>query len=157
MSLHANATKYLEAWVNSGVGTYQRNVGVLGQVAEWRATASANYRVGPWNLSLSARGFTDSIYASGAIQCTSGCPTFNVNAPTYSIAGVPGRTYLDGSVTYNFTRGDQQWQAYFNVKNIPDKDPPPTANTNTYYTANTNTGVFDYLGRVYRLGFRLRM
>lgn len=27
---------------------------------------------------------------------------------------------------------------------------------NTYWTANTNTGVYDYLGRVYRAGVRIK-
>ncbi|HUO22956.1 MAG TPA: TonB-dependent receptor [Caulobacteraceae bacterium] len=158
MSLHGNATLGLEAWTNSGVGTVTENLGVIGQLPQWRAVATADYRVNDaWDVSLTARGFTGGVYASGAIQCTTTCPTNSTNHPTYSIDGAPGAAYLDGSLTYTFRKeGAQNWQAYVNVRNLLDSNPPTLANTNTYYTADTNTGLYDYLGRVYRVGLRLR-
>ena len=156
ITLRGNLSHYLQAYQNSGVGTFQNNVGVIGQVPKWSGNASVAYRVNDaWTVSMTARGFSKYMLASGAIECTTGCPASTANNPTYDDAHTPSRVYLDGSLTYTLrNEGSQRWQAYVNVKNILDKDPPPMF-INTYWTANTNTGVYDYLGRVYRAGVRM--
>ena len=157
ITLHANASKYLQAYQDSGVGSFQNSVGVIGQVPKWSSNVSASYKVNEaWTVSATARGFTKYTLASGAIVCSANCPASTANNPTYDDAHTPSRVYLDGSVTYTFrNEGAKRWQAYINVKNILDKDPPPMP-INTYWTANTNTGVYDYLGRVYRAGVRIK-
>jgi outer membrane receptor protein involved in Fe transport len=157
ITLHGNASRYLQAYQDSGVGSWQNNVGVIGQVPKWSGNVSVSYRVNEaWTASMTARGFTKYKLASGAIECLTSCPASTANYPTYDEAHTPSRIYLDGSLTYTFrNEGTQRWQAYVNVKNILDKDPPPMP-INTYWTANTNTGVYDYLGRVYRAGLRMR-
>lgn len=157
LRLHANVTDYLEAYVNTGVAPPIDNVGTVGQLSKWRYAVSANYRLDGLTAALTVRGFSGGTIAPGAIECTSGCPTSTVVSPTYSNAHLPGAAYLDGNIAYAFNRDtDQEWQVYFNVRNILNKDPAPYSNQ-TYYTANTLSNVYDYLGRVYRLGVRLRM
>ncbi len=157
VDLRANATFYLEGYTNNGLTPATDNVGVMSGLPDWRLTTTATYTRDAFRGSLTARAVPDGIIAVGAIECTSGCPTSTTDKPTYDKTGLPGRAYLDGSLSYTFDKdGDHPWEAFLNVRNIFDKDPPPVGTQSTF-ASNTLVGVYDYLGRQYRVGFRIKI
>ena len=157
LDLRATATFYLEGHVDNGITPATDNVGVTNGLPDWRFSTTATYSRDAFRGSLTARAFPKGLIAVGAIECQSGCPRSTGDKPTYDSATLPGATYFDGSLSYTFNRnGDRPWEAFFNVRNIFDKDPPPVG-TVLYIQANTLTGVYDYLGRQFRVGVRMRL
>ena len=64
------------------------------------------------------------------------------------------------NIAYNFMVGGTSDQIYFNVKNVANLDPPVVAagpSGTTFTTAGENAVLYDTLGRVFRLGVRLKM
>ncbi|MGC4028334.1 MAG: TonB-dependent receptor [Steroidobacteraceae bacterium] len=156
LDLRANATFYLEGYSNNGLTPATDNVGVTNGLAKWRVSTTATYTRNALRGSLTARAFPKGLIATGAIECQTGCPASSPDKPTYDKAWLPGAFYLDGSLGYTFGKGgDRSWEAFFNVRNLLDRDPPPV-NT-LIYQANTLVGVYDYLGRQFRIGARIRM
>ena len=68
--------------------------------------------------------------------------------------------YLDLAATYKFGE-DLQYEAFFNVRNVFNKDPAIIPQGPTGYQSWTNNPVngsqYDVLGRVFSAGFRFKM
>jgi outer membrane receptor protein involved in Fe transport len=62
-----------------------------------------------------------------------------------------GATYVDLGGTYNV---NENTTAYFKVDNLFDKDPVAAPTTNV--SPGVNPFLYDVIGRMYRLGVRLR-
>ncbi|MGC4029889.1 MAG: TonB-dependent receptor [Steroidobacteraceae bacterium] len=156
LDLRANATFYLEGYSNNGLTPATDNVGVTDGLPKWRVSTTATYTRNAVRGSLTARAFPHGLIATGAIECQTGCPASTPDKPTYDKAWLPGAFYLDGSFGYTFGKdGDRSWEAFFNVRNILDRDPPPVSVL--IYQPNTQVGVYDYLGRQFRIGVRARL
>ena len=80
---------------------------------------------------------------------------------TSAFNDIDGAFYLDVSTSYDFLAFGIDSQAYFSVKNIFNTDPalvgsgPDGNNTPAY--PETNRNLYDYLGRVFRVGLRVKM
>jgi len=61
-----------------------------------------------------------------------------------------GATYVDFGGTYNVT---DQVNAYFKVDNLLNESPAPAPQTSVFY--GVNPFLYDVLGRMYRVGFRM--
>jgi outer membrane receptor protein involved in Fe transport len=127
-----------------------------GGLVRWHWTGSLNYDLDPIDLTLTARGFTGGTINAAYIQCTSGCPTSTVNHMTIDNNWIAGAHYFDAAVSYNVT---ENVTAFFNVQNLAGTDPVlvPHTGINAPTYAQTNLGLYDYLGRVFRAGVRFRM
>lgn len=164
VSIRALATHYISYDVDSGIPG-SPVVDRVGQTAnsgvpDWRYQVSLNYSSDRLSLTGTMRGVSASVINNAYIQCTSGCPTSTGDNPTYDNIQVPGATYFDVAATYRFGE-DKQYEFFFNVRNITNKDPAIVAAGPTGYGSWTNNPVgaaqYDTLGRVYRAGFRFKM
>ena len=74
---------------------------------------------------------------------------------------IAGAFYMDLSTTYDFHVMGVDTSAFLSVKNIFNTDPALVASgpdgTNIPAYPETNRNLYDYLGRVYRIGFRFNM
>ncbi|MES2295040.1 MAG: TonB-dependent receptor [Pseudomonadota bacterium] len=169
MSIRGLATNYMDYTVNSGlpgsvivqrVGQTNSGGGSGTALPDWRYDLSVNYLNGPLSLTGAMRGVTPMVIDNNFIECQSGCPTSTANHPTYDNIQVAGATYFDLAASYMFG-GDGQYEVYFNVRNIFNKDPAIVPLGPTGYQSWTNNPInatqFDVLGRVFRAGFRFKM
>jgi outer membrane receptor protein involved in Fe transport len=84
---------------------------------------------------------------------------WNADPSQYSIGGVGSVAYTDATVTYSIPHGDDEFNVYFNVQNLFNKQPPPAPNPadaifpgiGPVYAAGD-----DVVGRYYTLGLRAR-
>jgi hypothetical protein len=138
------------AGVNSGTGT-----------PSWVYRLSGTYHTDPWTFYLMGRGISAGKYANEYIVCTTGCPTSTLANRTSNFNHIDGNFYLDTNISYDFDAYGAESQVFLSVKNVFNTDPAlvgsgPDGNNIPAYP-QTNRNLFDYLGRVYRIGLRLKM
>jgi outer membrane receptor protein involved in Fe transport len=106
------------------------------------------------------RGFGDGVYDNDFIECTSACPANDPIARTINTNHIDGIFYLDANFTYDFDLGPTQAQALFSVKNLFDTAPVLVGNgpsgNNTPAYPQTARSLYDTLGRVFRVGLRVK-
>lgn len=127
-----------------------------GGLQRWRWNASVTYSNDPITFALTARGFSGGTLDPTFIECTTGCPTSNLNNRTIDINWVDGAYYLDTSLQYQFMDGVT---AFLNVQNLMNTDPVivPKSGINAIQYTQTNVNLYDALGRTFRAGVRFRM
>ena len=121
-------------------------------------TTTLTYNLDPFTTSLTARGISSGTISNLYFECTTGCPTSTSQRETINFNRVKGAWYFDASVSYNFDIGGAETTAFFNIRNIANKDPaqiPPTSVP--YVFLPTNLGLYDTLGRNFRAGLRFRL
>jgi outer membrane receptor protein involved in Fe transport len=161
VSVRALATHYISYTIDSGLPGAIITVRD-GTVAlpDWRYSLAVNYLNGPISLSGTVRGVTSGVVNKSFIQCTTGCPTSTANNPTYDDISVAAATYFDLAASYKFGK-DLQYEAFFNVRNLANKDPAVVPPGPTGYQSWTNfpfnAAQYDVLGRVFNAGFRFKM
>lgn len=64
--------------------------------------------------------------------------------------------YLDGQISYKLPYWGRRVEAYIDVRNLLDHD-PPFAPGNGNLPIATNSGLYDMVGRAFRFGFRVRL
>lgn len=161
VTFRALATHYIKYTIDSGIpGSIPTERAGTVNLPDWRYAFSVNYDNGPFSLTGTARGISGGVINNEYIECTSGCPTSTGNNPTYDDITVPGATYFDLAATFRFGQ-DRQYELFFNVRNLTNKDPAIVAAGPTGYGSWTNfpisAGQYDTLGRVFRAGFRFKM
>ncbi len=69
---------------------------------------------------------------------------------------VPSTAYFDGQLTYRLPKIRQGWNSeiYLNVANLLDRDPTYAPRTGGATPLPTDPGLFDQVGRMFRLGLR---
>ncbi len=155
------ATHYLRDIQDNLIAPPENAVG--GQTTpKWRYSISANYTLDPVSITLSARGISAGVYSNTYIQCTTGCPVSTTFNQTISNNVVDAAWFYDASINYTFPYGEDNdtIQAYLNVQNLFNSDPPivsrgPTGIPNALSMSNTTQ--HDVLGRVFRTGLRFKM
>jgi outer membrane receptor protein involved in Fe transport len=152
------ATNYLKAYTNDGVDEPTDSVGQNSGMGppRWRWTGSATYDLDPINISFSARGVSSGTINNQFVECASGCPVSTVLHPTIDNNYLPGAIYFDMALAYKFGNGAQ---AFFNVRNLADKDPAITPRGPANYPFDqflANPYLYDVLGRVFRAGVRFK-
>ena len=71
---------------------------------------------------------------------------------------VPSTAYFDGQVTYRLPTMRQRWQTeiYLNIANLLDRDPTYAPRSGGATPIPTDPGLFDQVGRMFRVGVRTR-
>jgi outer membrane receptor protein involved in Fe transport len=166
MSFRVLATRFLENFRNDTFSkptdTAGENYGSAGS-PDWRWSAILGYDNAAFSSSLTARGVSSGVYSNAMIECTSNCPEATVANPTINENDISGAIYLDLAMAYQWLMGanqDTEVEFFLNVKNIANKDPVIAVGGPTglpFDTVSTNTNNYDSHGRVFRLGFRVKM
>jgi iron complex outermembrane recepter protein len=159
-TLRALASHYMDNISDNGIDVPEdvagKNQG--DGVPTWNYRLTANYELDTWSFNLTGRGFSDGVYNNNFIQCTTGCPTSTPQNRTINTNRIEGQWYVDASVTKKLKFGDSKFDVFLYVRNLLNSDPVlvgngPTGNNTPAYP-QTNRGLYDVLGRVYRVGVR---
>jgi iron complex outermembrane receptor protein len=161
VTIRGLATHYISYTVNSGLpgAVITERAGAV-TLPDWRYSLAVNYTNGPISLSGTARGVTSGVVNNNFIQCTTACPVSTADNPTYDDISVAAATYFDMAATYKFGES-RQYEVFFNVRNLTNKDPAVVPQGPTGYQSWTNfpfnATQYDVLGRVFSAGFRFKM
>jgi iron complex outermembrane recepter protein len=159
LSLRAIATHYLENYLDNGIDTPTDTVGQNdgNGPPDWVYRLTATYALDPITLSVTGRGVSEGVYDNSFIQCTSGCPASTADNRTIDNNSISGAFYIDTTLTYALPNIGNRAELFFNVKNMTNEDPEIVAYGpagSAYGNPSTNVGLYDYLGRVFRVGAR---
>ncbi|OYQ37336.1 hypothetical protein CHU93_00595, partial [Sandarakinorhabdus cyanobacteriorum] len=159
-TLRALASHYIDNIFNNGIDVPEdiagKNQG--DGVPSWNYRLTANYEIDSWSFNLVGRGFSDGVYNNNFFECTSGCPASTAANRTINTNRISGQWYMDASITKKLKLGGSKAEVFLYVRNLLNSDPVlvgngPTGNNTPAYP-QTNRGLYDVLGRVYRIGVR---
>ena len=159
LDLHVNATRYLEAVVDNGIGTVIDFVGENGLTnpPRWSFNSTLAYTLKPFRAAVTVRGFSSGKMFGNFVECTSGCPASTSAHPTVNYNHMPGKTYLDLAFSYDFAvRNRGEITAFFNVRNATNEEPGLTAQGNFFGNGANAAALYEVEGTVYRAGVRFR-
>ncbi|WP_156254883.1 TonB-dependent receptor plug domain-containing protein [Sandarakinorhabdus oryzae] len=159
-TLRALASHYIDNITNNGIDVPEDVAGKNQNdgVPSWNYRLTANYEIDSWSFNLTGRGFSGGVYNNNFVECTSNCPASTAAARTINSNRISGQWYLDASLTKKLKLGDHKAELFLYVRNLLNSDPVlvgngPTGNNTPAYP-QTNRGLYDVLGRVYRMGVR---
>jgi iron complex outermembrane receptor protein len=130
-----------------------------GSVAMWRWVGVESLDMDNWSLTLTERWFSGGKINKSYIECTTGCPVPTSAVGTINNNHMDGAFYLDVGGSYNVYKTDDGLlaQVYFKVDNALNLDPVPSPTFGSLPINNgANPVLYDTLGRLFRLGFRVR-
>ena len=160
LTLRSLATHYLEMSANNGSDPVTDRAGqnTNGGPPDWSYRFTAAYNVDRLTLQLTGRGLSSGTYDNSYVECTSGCPTSDAFNRTINSNHIAGAFYVDTFIAYTTQFRSVRNQIFFKVTNVADKDPVfvglgPGDSSNV--EPGINRALYDYLGRTFRIGFRL--
>ncbi len=167
VTFHAMATHYITFTTNNNVTAINLAGTNTGVTPNWLGRLEAMYTKAQWSFDLVMRGVSSGSLNDSAdvyYPCTTGCVAATGIYRTASVTQAPSAFFFDGTISKSFDFGDRMSADVFvMVKNLLNRDPPLVANmSNTTYGAEntpafpqTNTQLYDYLGRSFTLGFKV--
>lgn len=160
ISLRGLATHYLEMSANDGVNepTDRAGTNTGNGPPDWLYRLTASYVLDRFTFSLTGRGVSAGVYDNSYIECLSGCPASTAAHRTITDNNIPGAFYVDAYVGYKAPLLGSQTQLYFKITNLANKDPVPVGigpTDSSNVEPGINRGIYDYLGRVFRVGVRV--
>jgi iron complex outermembrane receptor protein len=173
LTFHAIATHYINYTTNNGVTA----INVAGSnianspanaTPSWMARFETMYTKDSWSFDVVTR-----IVSSGNlndvsnmyIQCTANCTAGTGIYKTSNVTSAPGQVVFDGTIIKKFDlSGRGQASVYLAVRNLLNRQPPVIASLagaaygaeNTPAYPQTNTYLYDYLGREFTLGAKVQ-
>jgi outer membrane receptor protein involved in Fe transport len=160
-SFRALATRYLEMSENNGVDAPTdragQNTGDGPPDLLYRLTAG--WTTETLSFQLTGRGISSGTYNNAWIGCDSGCPRSSAFARTVNRNEIAGAFYVDAYAAYNFELAGAQSMLFFKILNVADRDPAvvglgPGDSSNV--EPGINRALYDYLGRTFKIGFRMQ-
>src|SRR5690606_1711272 len=124
----------------------EQSTGAAYQLPDFKATANIAYSNGPFDVCLQGRYIGSGIMESGLVE--------GVDIESNK---VDSAFYTD--LRFGYTRdlqGGATLEVFGNINNLLDEDPPVTPFYDVFlgYARQTNSGLFDLLGRTYTAGLR---
>ncbi|HTG38652.1 TonB-dependent receptor domain-containing protein [Sphingomonas sp.] len=159
LTLRALATHNLSLYTDNGIDFPSEAAGQnSGSVPDWTYRLTAQYDQGPLGVQLTGRGLSDGVYDNNFIECQTDCPASTVQNRTINNNRIDGAFYVDLAANYTFEVQEVDFQGFISIRNLFDVDPVlvgngPTGNNTPAYP-QTNRNLYDFLGRVYRVGLR---
>ena len=163
ITLHGLTTHYMRNYTNDGVNPANDLAGVNAGsgTPDWVWRLEATYHVTDWTFDLVGRGVSGGVYSNLNTVCASGCPNYSLATPSANRNDIAGESWMDATVSYDFSAWGSDSSLFLNVKNLLNSDPVLVASgpdgNNTPAYPQTNRSLYDYLGRVYRIGWRLKL
>jgi len=158
LTIRGMVTRYIDSTPDNGINLPSNNAGTLA-LPGWTYRVSTAYNVGPMTMNLIARGFSDTVYDTLWIECTTGCPVSGVDIKTINDNDISGIYYLDASLSYDLPVSKGEAEVFVYLNNLLNTDPEPVGNgptgNNTPAYPQTNRGQFDTFGRALRMGVRV--
>jgi iron complex outermembrane receptor protein len=105
----------------------------------WRETVQVYYDNGPWSLLLQTRNTGDGFYDKS---------TARTDLVQYKVGA---QWLVDVNVSYDLPGVGAGWTAFVNVQDLFNDQPPPFSSTSLY-----NVTDYDFVGRMFRVGFRFK-
>lgn len=155
LTLRAVATHYIENVEDDGL-SYPRDAAGAGLPSlSYRLTAAYAYEGA--RVTIVGRGFDDGVLSNNYVECTVNCPLSYPDARTINNNYRAGSFYLDTNFLYELELGSVTTKLTFAVKNLLNKDPyvygaGSIGGNNTAAYPRTDRGLYDTLGRTFRLG-----
>jgi iron complex outermembrane receptor protein len=163
MTLHALATHYMRNYTNDGVNPANDLAGVNAGsgTPDWVYRLELTYHTDAWTFDVLGRGVSAGVYSNLNTVCSTGCPVYTLATPSANRNDIAGEAWMDLTVNYDFEAYGSDNSLFLNVKNVFNSDPVLVASgpdgNNVPAYPQTNRGLYDYLGRVYRIGWRLKL
>ncbi|MFC3594609.1 TonB-dependent receptor plug domain-containing protein [Novosphingobium piscinae] len=163
LTLRGLASHAIELVTDNGVTLQTDAAGQnTGGLPKWtyRFTAGYDFDSG-FSIQGVARGVSGGVYNNNYIVCTADCPLSTADRRTVNLNSIAGAFYYDINASYNFEVAGAKAQAFLSIRNLTNKDPVlvgngPTGNNTPAYP-QTNRALYDVLGRVFRMGVRIKM
>lgn len=160
-SLRALVSRAFELKTENGVTLATDSAGQnTGGLPDWTYRFSAGYDLDSgFSVQGIARGVSGGVYNNNYIVCTTDCPLSTADRRTVNTNSIPGAFFFDLNFNYRFEVKNAKAELFLAIRNIADRDPVlvgngPTGNNIPAYP-QTNRALYDVLGRVFRMGFRL--
>lgn len=150
-TLRALATRTLDYVSDFGIAGQQvaqfaGNNSEGGQgVPKWKALFTQSWTNDTVTLTATQRVISAGFIDPNAIVCTSACPATTIQNPTYSFNSIPGAVYVDFGGSYKIAQ--DKAEIYFKVDNVFNHRAPPFGGSSLY----------DQVGRMYRMGIRVKI
>lgn len=161
LTLRALASYAFELKTENGVTLATDAAGQnTGGLPDWTYRLSAGYDMeNGFSAQAIARGVSGGVYNNNYIVCTTNCPASTADRRTVNTNSIPGAVFLDVNFAYRFELSNAKAEVFLAIRNLTDRDPVlvgngPTGNNTPAYP-QTNRALYDVLGRVFRMGFRL--
>ena len=119
----------------------------LGQGAtpSWKVLAVQDWTTDLFSMTLQERWISAGVISNEYIVCQTNCPVSTIDHPTIDRNHLDSAFYVDISASYKFT---DAVQGYVKVDNMFNKDAA------TVPSDITNPGLYDVVGRAFRVGMR---
>ncbi|MCW4460967.1 TonB-dependent receptor [Sphingomonas sp. BT-65] len=160
-ALRALVSRAFELKTENGVTLATDSAGQnTGGLPDWTYRFSAGYDMDSgFSVQGIARGVSGGVYNNNYIVCTTDCPASTADRRTVNTNSIPGAFFFDLNFNYRFEVKNAKAEVFLAIRNITDRDPVlvgngPTGNNTPAYP-QTNRALYDVLGRVFRMGFRL--
>lgn len=165
LTLRAVVSHYIDNITDNGINApidlAGQNAGGGDATPSWNYRLSANYDMESWSLNIVGRGFSSGVYSNNFIECQTGCPLSTPDFRTINTNTIDGQWYLDMSLTKRFDIASTEAEVFLYVRNVLNTDPVLVGNgptgDNTPAYPQTNRNLYDVLGRVFRMGVRLKI
>ena len=147
------ATNVISYEQDTGIpGTIVRNTAGVnsGATPDWKVLGIQTYANGPLTLTLQERWHSDGTFGAQYTVCQTSCPVSSSVSPTIDRNYMSGALYWDIGAQYKF---GEHYNLYGKVDNLLDREPSMSPGTGT--GIGINPGLYDVLGRTYRLGLRV--
>ncbi len=159
--LRALATRYLEMSENNGVDppTDRAGQNTGDGPPKWLYRVTAGWSSETLAFQLTGRGISAGTYSNSYVECVAGCPRSTSLNRTINTNRIAGAFYFDAFVSWNLDLAGARSQVFFKVLNLADRDPAvvglgPGDSSNV--EPGINRALYDYLGRTFKLGFRMQ-
>lgn len=163
LTLRSLASYAIDLKTNNGVIAVTDDAGQnSGGLPNWTYRFSAGYDFfSGFGAQFIARGVSPGNYNNNYIVCSTNCPAATSDFHTINSNYIPGAFYYDMNANYTIKSGKRQFEVFMSVKNILNSDPVLVANgpngNNTPAYPQTNRLLYDVLGRVFRVGARIKL
>jgi outer membrane receptor protein involved in Fe transport len=161
LSLRAIATHYIKLVSDNGIDPVSDAAGQnAGGTPDWLYRLTATYTTERLTVQLSGRGISSGTYNNSFVECVSACPASTAFARTINDNHIAGAFYLDTYFAYKFETESYRGEAFFNVSNVLNKDPAIVAQGPSgpaHINPTTDSGLYESIGRVFRIGVRLSL
>jgi outer membrane receptor protein involved in Fe transport len=163
LTLRALASYAIDLKTNNGVAAVTDSAGQnSGSLPDWTYRFSAGYDLqSGLGVQLIARGVSSGVYDNNYVVCTTDCPASTTDYRTINYNKIDGAFFFDMNTSYNFDIAGAKTEVFLSVRNIFNKDPVLVANgpngNNTPAYPQTNRALYDVMGRVFRMGLRVKI